>query len=319
MILFGELCLFRYKDYLDEIPVIAAPLADYTDYPFRYVMRKFFQGLIFTEMISLNALDYDDEKTWKMIETAPQEKGPIGIQVFGGKADVAGRAVSKLKRLSPQVIDINFACPVRKVIKIGAGAGVLNEPERGLEIVRAVKENFDGEVSVKLRLGVQSDTVEYFLERLVHEGISAVTIHGRTVKQMYSGIADRRRTLELAKQFPIPIVVSGDVFSSDDVNEILEGGAEGVLVARGMIGRPWFLTDAVSASRKEAPLPVPKISEVALMHMNKIIECYGDRGLSRFRNHLAGYAKGFHSAGKIRHELVTAKSFIEVEKILKRL
>ncbi len=304
------------REILAACPVVAAPLADITDPPFRRLLREFFPGLIHTEMVSMKALAHGDEKTMRMIESVPREQPPVAIQVMVGDEETARRTARIVAGQGPSHVDVNMACPVKKVTKTGSGCALMDRPAEAAAIVRAIREESGLEVTAKLRLGVDAETAPDLIERLAAAGAAAVTLHGRFARQMYAGAANRARTLEIARTAPLPVIVSGDVYTVEDVRAIRTGGAAGVMAARGMIGRPWFLSEAVAAVRGETAPAEPRWTDVAKRHLDLVRERDGIRRLGAFRQHLVGYTRGRAGAAALRRALVTAPTFEAVERLL---
>ncbi len=308
-----------YRAILARCPVVAAPLAEITDYPFRTILRRFSDGLLHTEMVATQALVHDSARTIKMIETVAEEPAPVGIQIMGGDDLVMARTMNRINLCNPAVVDINMACPVRKILKASCGASLMDDPARAAAVVRAVKAETDRPVGVKLRLGVQEVSIDRMVDAMVEAGADAVTIHGRTAAQMYTGRSDRAKVLEVARRLPIPVVAAGDVFAPADVLECLEGGATGVLIARGMMGRPWFLGEARAAALGQPAPPRPDAVAVALDHLAYVVAFDGEDGIRPFRRHLVEYVRGMPGAARIRHALVTAPDSRAVRELLESL
>jgi nifR3 family TIM-barrel protein len=308
-----------YDEILRRCPIVGAPLAEITDYPFRLIQRRYIDGLLHTEMVSTHALFFGSEKTCRMIETVPDEVGPIGIQIMGSDESVVASTIRKVLSMKPAVIDINMACPVKKIVKSACGASLLDDLERAKAVVRAARNEAGVPIGVKIRLGIREVTVERTVEALADAGVDAISIHGRTAAQMYTGKADRAAILAAARRVSVPVIASGDIFTVDDVRECLAGGARGVLVARGMMGRPWFLAEARAAALGTPPPLRPSAAEsaaIAIEHLGNVVEFYGPDGLRKFRRHLVEYVRGLPGAPALRHALVTARTPEQVEAIL---
>ncbi|MEK8022368.1 MAG: tRNA-dihydrouridine synthase family protein, partial [Candidatus Hydrogenedentota bacterium] len=267
-----------YREILAKSPIVGAPLAEVTDYPFRRIQRLFSDGLVHTEMVASVGLLHENAKTFRMVSTIPDEEPPVGIQIMGSDEETVGLTVRRIAQLRPTIIDINMACPVRKILKSNCGAWLLENPERATRIVKAAKSETDLPIGVKIRLGLSEVTVDRTVDALLEGGVDAISIHGRTAAQMYTGRSDRAAILSVARRVPVPVIASGDVFSTQDVLELLGGGASGVLVARGMMGRPWFLAEAKAAA-KNLPMPSrPDVAEIVLLHLRHIVDFYGEDG-----------------------------------------
>lgn len=308
-----------YEEILAKNPIVGAPLADVTDPPFRRIQRIFSDGLIHTEMVASVGLLHDNAKTLQMVMTVPEEIPPVGIQIMGSDEVTVGRTVEKMAKLHPAVIDINMACPVRKILKSHCGAALLENVAMASAIVKAARSASDIPIGVKIRLGLENITVDRTADALVEAGVSAITIHGRTAAQLYRGVSERKPILGVACRVPVPVIASGDVFTIGDVLELLEGGVSGVLVARGMMGRPWFLAEAKAAVMKTPAGIFPSRSEVMLRHLEHILEFYGEEGIVKFRRHLVEYVRGLPGAPALRNALVTSKSSQAIAAIIRAL
>ncbi|MBL4890026.1 MAG: tRNA-dihydrouridine synthase [Candidatus Lindowbacteria bacterium] len=297
----------RYLEILKQNPIVGAPLADVTDLPFRKILRRYHNGLLHTEMVSVNALMNNNKKTWDMISNVEHEEKPLGIQLLASDDHLAEASARLISQLQPTVIDINMGCPVRKVLKANCGAALLDDPPRAAALVESVRAGTDIPVGVKIRLGRKNHTAREIIEALAGAGAEAVTLHGRTAHQLYRGPADRQLVLEIVKDASLPIIVSGDVMTEDDVRELLDGGAAGVLLARGMMGRPWFTAQAFAVA-KDLPIPpTPDIKQVMLDHLDLVLEYYGDIGIRKFRRHLVEYVRGLPGAARLRREMMVCR------------
>jgi tRNA-dihydrouridine synthase B len=244
-----------------------APMAGITTPSFRRSVRRWGAGLVFTEMISAYGVHYDNRRTLDYFAHGEDEH-PLGFQLFGADADVLADAAGRAVAAGADLVDLNFACPVRKVVKTGAGAALLAEPDRAAAIVSAVVRAA-GEasprrhvpVTVKIRAGLRDgDGLGPALApRLVEAGAAAVCIHPRTAAQLYRGLADHAVTFALAGALPVPVVASGDVDGRDAVLRLLDGGASAVMLARGAVGAPWLFAQALGAPE---PAAAEKLEEV---------------------------------------------------------
>jgi tRNA-dihydrouridine synthase B len=304
--------------FLAEKPIVAAPMAGLTDHPFRRILREFSDGLIHTEMISTEAVTFRSPRTERMIATVESETPPVAIQVMGGREESLRRALPRIMKYRPEIIDINLACPVPKIIRSGAGAALLENLPLAAALVCAAKEESGIAVTAKIRLGRRKDELERIMTPLIEAGVAALTIHGRTATQMYAGRAERERVLGVIAGAPIPIIVSGDVREGKDVAGIRAAGG-GVLVARGMIGRPWFLAEAIAIAAGTPVPPTPSRRATALRHLQYVIAYHGEGGIPPFRRHLVEYARGIPGAPALRHALVTAPTAETVRRALEEI
>ncbi|MGO8683759.1 MAG: tRNA dihydrouridine synthase [Thermoleophilia bacterium] len=229
--------------------VIMAPMAGITVSAFRRSVRRWGAGLVFTEMISAYGIYYGNRRTSTYL-VCDGDEHPIGFQLFGADAEVVARAAIVCVDAGADLIDINMACPARKVVKTGAGAALLGEPQRAAAMVTAVTRAVEGRVpvTVKLRAGLQAgdDAGRQLAPRLVAAGADALCLHPRTAAQLYRGQADHALTRVLAAELPVPIVASGDIDGRAVCLDLLRGGVAAVMLARHALGRPWLFTEVLT-------------------------------------------------------------------------
>ena len=236
--------------------LLLAPLAGYTDLPFRLLCRENGAALCFSEMISCHGLVYDQKNTHELLRTVAEEH-PFAVQLFGSDPELMGRAAAIVSSLSVDLIDINMGCPVRKVIKKGCGSALMKDPKRAEAIIRAVCAQTSLPVTVKFRSGWTEETINAPEFALMAEaaGASAVTIHARTWVQGFGGTADRRVIKSVKASVSIPVIGNGDILSSTDGMAMMaETGCDGVMVGRGALGNPWVfsLAGRPNTSRPDA-------------------------------------------------------------------
>lgn len=299
---------------IEGFPVLMAPMEDISDPPFRQLCKRFGADLLYTEFISSDGLIRDADKSLKKLEFSEEER-PIGIQIFGNNAASMAEAARIATAADPDLIDINFGCPVRKVAMKGGGAGLLNDIPKMVEITRAIVRSTHLPVTVKTRLGWDEnhkDIVSIAL-RLQDEGISAITIHGRTRAQLYHGKADWTLIGRL-KDNPgirIPVIGNGDITSGAIAVEMQNRfGVDGVMVGRAAIGNPWIFRDIKHFAATGTGLPRPSVQEVIDLcreHLDKSVVWKGERvALFEMRNHYGQYFKGIQGVKEYRSALVTA-------------
>jgi nifR3 family TIM-barrel protein len=244
-----------------------APMAGLTTPSFRRSVRRWGAGLVFTEMISAYGVHYDNRRTLEYFRHGEDEH-PLGFQLFGADAAVLADAAARAVDAGADLVDLNMACPVRKVVKTGAGAALLGEPELAAAITAAVVEAAAAAspgrpvpVTVKIRAGLRAgDGLGPALApRLVQAGAAAVCIHPRTAVQLYRGLADHAVTFALAETLPVPVIASGDLDGRDAALRLLDGGAVAVMLARGAVGAPWLFAQVLGAPEPEA---AEKLEEV---------------------------------------------------------
>ncbi len=264
-----------------------APMAGLTTPVLRRAARRWGAGLVFTEMISAYGVHYDNRRTLDYLDAGPDEH-PIGFQLFGADADVLADAAGRCVAEGADLVDLNMACPVRKVVKTGAGAALLAEPDRAAGIVaavvRAVEEAAPGRgipVTVKIRSGLrQGDELgRRAALRLVAAGAAAIAIHPRTAAQLYRGRADHSVTFALAAESPVPVIASGDVDGRAAALALLDGGAAAVMLARHAVGAPWLFAETLGAPPTRAE---DKLEETRRF-VAETLDDMGDRAVGHLR------------------------------------
>lgn len=291
-------------------PFILAPLAGYTDLPFRLLCREFGAGLCVSEMISCHGLTYGQEKTLKMMATS-QEERPVSFQLFGADPEVMAQAAAVVRGHSPDFIDINMGCPVRKVTKKGAGAALMADPDLASRIILNVRKHSDIPVTVKFRSGVDSKhiTAVDFAQMAEDSGASAVTIHGRTWAQAFSGNADWEIIARVKESVTIPVIGNGDIVTYQDGLQMLsDTGCDGVMVGRGALGNPWVFREEGKPQHLQAIVPT------ILRHLDLMEEYLEtNRLLGAIKNHISRYFKDFSGASYCRKTVFNTTSFTELK------
>jgi nifR3 family TIM-barrel protein len=312
------------KIELPDFALLLAPMEDVSDPPFRYVCKQNGADVMYTEFISSEGLIRDAVKSKMKLDIFEYER-PIGIQLFGGEIESMREAALIAEAAQPDLIDINYGCPVKAVACKGAGAALLQDIPKMVrmteEIVRAVKLP----VTVKTRLGWDENTlnVTEVAERLQDIGIQALSVHGRTRKQMYKGAADWRLIGEIKNnpRIHIPIFGNGDIDSPEKALEMKNRyGVNGVMIGRASIGYPWIFNEIRHYLNTGKFLTPPSIDDrvvVCRMHLKKSIEWKGDRiGIFEMRRHYANYFKGLDHFKEFHMRLVTADLYEDVMQIL---
>jgi nifR3 family TIM-barrel protein len=302
-----------------EIPtrLVLAPMAGVSVQAFRRQGRRFGAGLVCSEMVSCAGIEHRNEKTLGYLRVGADEH-PLAIQIFGSEPAAMGQAARMVEAAGADIVDINFGCPVRKVTKTGAGASVLEDPDRACRIVEAVARAVEIPVSVKLRRGVRdgSRTCLEVGPRLVEAGASTLTLHPRSAQQMYTGTADHALTAELVSLVEVPVVASGDVTSRSRAQTVLATtGAAAVMVGRGAQGNPWALREIVDGDDRE-----PTREEVAaelVLFVREAVRELGERRASGFLKKFYGWYLGRGRFPKpFKQELLQLESTDEVERRL---
>src|SRR5437868_2246968 len=296
---------------LPDFPLLLAPMEDVSDPPFRAVCKDEGADLMYTEFISSEGLIRDAIKSRKKLDIYDYEK-PIRIQIFGGDEESLGLAAKIVDVTSPDLLDINFGCPVKKVALKGAGAGVLKDLDLMERLTAAVVRSTSLPVTVKTRLGWDDNTknIEEVAERLQDVGIKALAIHGRTRTQMYKGSADWEliRKVKNNPRIKIPLFGNGDVDSPEKALEYKNKyGVDGIMIGRAAIGYPWIFNEIKHFMKTGNYLPKPTLEnrvEVAKAHVLKSVEWKGEKlGVLEMRNHYANYFRGIPNFKETRTKL----------------
>ena len=309
---------------LGEQPVLLAPMEDVTDPSFRYICKQFGADMMYTEFVSSDGLIRDAKKTLNKLTIYDYER-PIGIQLYGHLIDAMVESAKIAEAAKPDLIDINFGCPVKKIANRGAGSGMMREPDKLVEMTRQIVQAVKLPVTVKTRLGWDDDCkiIVDLAERLQDVGIAALTIHGRTRAQLYRGDADWTLIGEV-KQNPrmkIPIIGNGDIDSAIKAKEMFDQyGVDGIMVGRATYGRPWIFREIKHYLSTGELLPEPDVYErvkLAKMHLAKSVEVKGDKvGILEMRRHFSSYFKALPNFKETRMILVTSTDIDELNKTL---
>src|SRR6187551_3350673 len=305
---------------LPEFPLLLAPMEDVSDPPFRAVCKDNGADLMYTEFISSEGLIRDAIKSRKKLDIFDYER-PVGIQIFGGDEESLSMAAKIVEVTNPDLLDINFGCPVKKVALRGAGAGVLKDIDLMVRLTSAVVKSTSLPVTVKTRLGWDDEhrNIEEVAERLQDVGIKALAIHGRTRTQMYKGEADWSLIAKVKNnpRIQIPIFGNGDIDSAEKALEYKNRyGVDGIMIGRAAIGYPWIFNEIKHFFKTGEYLAAPTITdrvEVCKTHLVRSIEWKGDWvGIVEMRRHYSQYFKGIDHFKEYRQKLVTADSKDEI-------
>jgi len=298
---------------LGEFPLLLAPMEDVSDPPFRALCKKQGCDMMYTEFISVEGLIRDANKSVQKLDIYDYER-PVGIQIFGAELDSMTRAAEIVEEAKPEVLDINFGCPVKKVVCKMAGAGILQDIDRMVSLTDAIVKSTNLPVTVKTRLGWDENTmyIEEVAERLQDVGIKALSIHGRTRKQMYKGEADWTMigNIKNNPRIHIPIFGNGDINSPQKALEYKNRyGVDGIMLGRASIGNPWIFREVKAFLHDGTIVDPPTIGErvdAAKEHLQRSIEWKGERlGVVEMRRHYTNYFRGYRDIKPIRAKLVT--------------
>ena len=309
---------------LPDFPLLLAPMEDVSDPPFRAVCKDNGADLMYTEFISSEGLIRDAIKSRQKLDIYDYER-PIGIQIFGGDEEAMAMCTKIVDTVNPDLIDINFGCPVKKVVTKGAGAGVLKDLDLMVRLTEAVVKSTNLPVTVKTRLGWDDNSrnIHEVALRLQDVGIKALAIHGRTRTQMYKGEADWTLIGEIKNdpRIHIPIFGNGDINSPEKALEYKNRyGVDGIMIGRAAIGYPWIFREIkhfVETGTRRADPTIEERVEVARKHLIKSMEWKGPiAGINEMRRHYANYLRGLPNIKEYRNKLVRITDPKEVETIL---
>ena len=281
---------------------VLAPLAGFTDLPFRSVVKKFGADLTVSEMLSSNALAHGSEKTLHMLEKSTNED-PYSVQISASQVDIAKRAVEVLNEQDGiNIIDLNCGCPVPKVVGHGSGSSLLLDLPLMGDIIKTIKESSNKQMtSVKVRLGFEKKNHVDIAKMVEDSGADFLAVHGRTRVGKFKAPVDYDAIKEMKEAVGIPVIANGDIDSYEKAKWVLEHtGADGVMIGRGAVGAPWIFHQLRSG---EENISFSLKHEIIMEHFDKMIEFYGAHGVPMFRKHTHTYSKGYKGASVLRNEV----------------
>lgn len=302
--------------------IFLAPMAGVTDMPFRYQCAKMGAGLTYTEMVSAKGMVYNDRKTRELTQTHPAE-APCAVQLFGSEPDILARAAESFNsRPDIALIDLNMGCPAPKIVKNREGCALMQNEKLASDIIKAVVKASDKPVTVKFRKGFDIQNAAEFAKMAQDAGVKAVTVHGRTRDQFYSGKADWEVIAKVKEAVTIPVIGNGDVFCPEHAGQMLEQtGCDAVMVGRGAHGNPWIFQKILHYIYTGELLPRPTNDEkyrVIHEHYQMMVELKGENtAVKEMRKHLAWYLKGIPGAASARTEIFALSSSSEVISFVK--
>ena len=290
-----------------------APIAGFTDSPYRRIARRHGAGLVVTELVSAEGIVRMNRKTRDLLGFSDEER-PIAVQIFGNGPDIMADAAAVVEELGPDMIDINMGCPARRVCASGSGAALLLDPNKIRAVTESIVKKVRIPVTAKIRIGWDVDTLTYrdTVRALEDAGVSLIFVHGRTRAQQYGGRADWNVIREIVEMTAVPIVGNGDIRSFTDAHERMAfSGCPAVMIGRGAIGNPWIFSGRTPTSAEV----ITQIKE----HLDMMIDAYGDWGIMLMRKHFVRYIHAFRGAKKIRKEIVVSNDRDEIHEILDSL
>jgi len=304
--------------------VFPAPMAGYTDFVFRRLLRRLGVKYTFTEMISAKALVLKNPRTLEMIEKVDREPHTI-VQLFGSEPHVMADAARILYDKGVKKIDINMGCPQKKVVKTGAGAALMKEPLLAAKIIKEIIRAVDIDLSVKMRLGWKEKTAPDLAHICEQEGVKFITVHARTKTQMFSGNAKWDEVKKVKEKINIPLIINGDIIDIKTAQIALkESSADAVMIGRAMLGQPWLIPiveKGLSTSVKEQKdikpiIPLKRKLEIALMHLELMEKDYNLKNIWVAKRQLSHYSHGLRYGAHFRKEIFSAKDWKEMRELL---
>jgi len=312
---------------LGIFPLLLAPMEDVSDPPFRALCKKQGADVVYTEFISSEGLIRDAAKSVMKLDIHDEER-PVGIQIFGANLESMLRSVEIVEAAKPDMIDINFGCPVKKVVNKGAGAGILKDIDLMVSLTEAMVKHTHLPITVKTRLGWDDDSIRIVevAERLQDVGCKAISIHGRTRKQMYKGEANWAPIAEVKNnsRMHIPVFGNGDVNTPEKAKEMRDDyGLDGCMIGRASIGNPWFFREVKYFLKTGEHLISPTMKErveAAKNHLKMAIDWKGEKlGVFETRRHYTNYFKGIPHFKEYRMKMVTSDDSVDVFKVLEEV
>ena len=301
--------------------LILAPMAGITDLPFRIICKKFNPGLVVTEMASSKAIFYNDDKT-KLLMEIKEEERPVSVQIFGSDAETMGYAAKYVSEFA-DIVDINMGCPAPKVVKNGDGSKMILALENAKNVIEAVIKNSTKPVTLKFRLGWDNDHIvaEQIAKIAEESGIAAITVHGRTREQYYSGKADLDMIKKVKESVKIPVIGNGDIVDEESAKHMLEyTGVDGIMIGRGSMGNPWIFERIRHYLKTGEKLPEASLEEklkIIKEHIKLEEETKGEYiSVREMRKHIAAYTKNLPNSSEFRNNLNNLDKNEDVIKVL---
>jgi nifR3 family TIM-barrel protein len=300
---------------------ILAPLAGITNLPFRLIAKEAGCGLVYSEMISAHGLVYGSPKTLKMLDSAPQEK-PLSVQIFGSDPDIMARAAEIVENAGADILDINFGCSVKKIVKTGSGVALMREPRNAEAVLTAVRHRINIPLTIKIRSGWTRSGEQAFkiAEIAQYCGVDAIAMHPRTATQGFSGHADWSLISALAQQVSIPVIGNGDIIKARDALLMFDQtGCDSVMIGRAAIGNPWIFRqiDDLLKTGETAPIDLELRFQTMRRYLTASVRYFGEkRACYMMRSRLGWYTKGLPHSSKFREAIKRLSSKSQAEELI---
>ena len=305
-----------------ENNIILAPMAGVTDKAFRNITKPFGVGLMYTEMVSGKGLMYKNKKTQRLLDIEDSE-GIVATQLFGHDSEILAETAKEAQENGAMMIDINMGCPAPKIVNNGDGSALMKNPSLAGEIIKTVKSAISIPLTVKFRMGWDEDSINAveFAKIVEESGADAITVHGRTRKQFYSGKANLEIIKAVKEAVSIPVIGNGDIVDGKSAKYMLEyTNCDAIMIGRGAQGNPWIFKEVSEYLKSGKILPPPSITErinTMLAHLDLLIKYKGERiGILEARKHMAWYLKGVHGGAPLRVEINKATTEVEMKNII---
>ncbi|MCK4525278.1 MAG: tRNA-dihydrouridine synthase [Candidatus Andersenbacteria bacterium] len=304
-------------------PILAlAPMAGYTNSAFRQICKAYGADVVYSEMASATALNFEGKKTLKFLEFNKNER-PYVVQIFGNDPKYFQNAARVItEKIKPDGIDINMGCPAKKVFSNGSGAALMGDTEKAREVINKTLRGTNLPVSIKIRSKVGSVTAYKFVKKIKDLPISAIMVHGRSLSQGFSGEIDYGQIKKVKSIVNIPVLANGGINTPEDTVKMLEKtGADGIGIARGVLTNPWLFAQTKEFLEKGEykEFGIEEIKKAALKHAKMSYKSKGKHGIIEMRKYLLWYFRGFEGAREVRKELVKVESVGDIEKVLKNI
>ncbi len=302
--------------------VILAPMAGVTDLPYRIICHEMGAGLVSTEMVSAKAILYKNKNTEELLTVSDEER-PVSLQLFGSDPDILADMAAMLEEGPYDIFDLNMGCPVKKIVSNGEGSALMKQPKLVEQILTAMTKKLKKPLTVKIRKGFDETCVNAVEIAKIAEscGVAAITVHGRTREQFYSGKADRDIIRQVKEAVNIPVIGNGDIFSAQDAKSMIdETGCDGIMVARGARGNPWIFREINAYLETGELIPGPAVDEVKEMifrHCWMLMEYKGEKtAIQEMRKHVSWYTAGFPNSAALRRDINKAGTFDELRELI---